>query len=611
MAFEINKTELVWPGKYDADGNLVTPPRVSLPFQVIERVNETRATREAKKVEGLTLFDVWDAENEGTTFEDGWRNKLIWGENSAVMGSLVDQFAGKFDLIYIDPPFAVGSDFEILLEIGNEKVNKGTSAIEEVAYRDTWGKGNHSFLSMIFARLTAIYELLSPDSSLFIHVDWRMNSAVRLILDEIFGVDGYKNEIAWCYSGPASTRSHLPRKHDLILFYTKGSPKFFQPRVAHKSGVHNTGQVFGGEVIDAGQDKRTQMELRGKALEDWWDDIFTGDRYRGEMVGYPTQKPEKLLARIIEMTTNEGDLVGDFFVGSGTTVATAEKLGRRWIGADIGRFSIHTTRKRLLEIGKCKPFEVLNLGKYERQFWSSSSFGEDLDGDGQVNFLEYLAFVLKLYGAEPIAGSSSLHGRKGNAYVHVGAVSSPVTINEIESAVNECKSLGGTEVHILGWEWEMGLHDPITGRAKQMGVKLVMRQIPREIMEAEAARKGQVKFFELAYLQAEISSTKKKEEFVCSLTDFSTPNLDLIPEEVRESVTKWSDYVDYWAVDWNYQNDTFSHGFVTYRTRQDRTLALKSDPHVFDEPGTYQVMIKVIDIFGNDTSKIIELKVAK
>jgi adenine-specific DNA-methyltransferase len=310
------------------------------------------------------------------------------------------------------------------------------------------------------------------------------------------------------------------------------------------------------------------------------------------------------------MTTNEGDLVGDFFMGSGTTIVTAEKLGRRWIGSDLGRFAVHSSRKRLLEIDKCKPFEVLNLGKYERQYWSTSHFGEDLDGDGQINLLEYFVFVLKLYGAEAISGSASLHGRKGNAYVHIGSVSSPVTIDEIETAVNECKQLGGSEVHILGWEWEMGLHDPITGRAKQMGVKLVLRQIPREIMEAEAARKGQVKFFELAYLQAEVTN-KKKGEYVCELSDFSTPNLDLIPDDVREKIKKWSDYVDYWAVDWNYQNDTFSHGFVTYRTKQDRSLALKSDAHQFESPGKYQVMVKVIDIFGNDTSKIIEVTVPK
>jgi hypothetical protein len=611
MGIEINKTELVWPGKYDAEGKLVQTTRVSLPFQVIERVNEARATREAKKVEGLTLFDVWDGADEGSTFEDGWRNKLIWGENAAVMGSLLEQFAGKIDLIYIDPPFDVGADFSINIEVGGDSTVKASSLIEEIAYRDTWGRGNNSYLSMIFNRLSLAHTLMSDDAAIFVHVDWRMNSLVRLLLDEVFGLDGFRNEISWCYSGPASTKVHLPRKHDSILFYAKGNPIFNQPRVPHKSGVHNTGQVFGGDASDSGEQKRIDMEQKGKALEDWWDDIFTGDRYRSEMAGYPTQKPEKLLERIVEMSSRPGDLVADFFCGSGTTLAVAEKLGRRWIGADLGRYAIHTTRKRLLEIEKCKPFEVLNLGKYERQYWSTTHFGEDLDGDGQINILEYLVFVLKLYGAEAISGSASLHGRKNNAYVHVGSVSNPITIDEIERAVDECKELGGTEVHMLGWEWEMGLHDPITGRAKQMGVKLILRQIPREIMESEAARKGQVKFFELAYLKAEVSTSKKKGEYICSLTDFSTPNLDLISEEVREKVTKWSDYVDYWAVDWNYQNDTFNHGFVTYRTKRDRSLELHSDPHNFDAAGEYQVMIKVIDVFGNDTSKIIEVTVPK
>jgi adenine-specific DNA-methyltransferase len=608
MAFEINKTELVWPGKYDAEGNLVQAPRVSLPFQVIERVNETRATREAKKAEGLTLFDVWDGANEGVTFEDGWRNKLIWGENAAVMGSLLEQFSGKIDLIYIDPPFDVGADFSMEIEIGGDTIAKSASSIEEVAYRDTWGKGRDSYLSMIYERLIMAKGLLSQNGSILVHCDYRLSGHLRLVLDEIFGVDNFLNEIVWHYTGGGRSTSYFSRKHDSIFWFSKTGQSTFnidKVRIPYKE---TSGYAKGGIVAASG--KKYLPHPDGTPVDDVWD-IPIINPLSNERLGYPTQKPEALLERIVGGLSNEGDLVADLFCGSGTTLAVAEKLGRRWIGADMGRYAIHTTRKRLLEIDKCKPFEVLNLGKYERQHWSSSHFGEDLDGDGRVNLLEYLAFVLKLYGADALSGSVNLHGRKGSAYVHVGSVSSPVTINEIELAVNECKGLGGSEVHILGWEWEMGLHDPITGRAKQMGVKLVLRQIPREIMESEAARKGQVKFFELAYLEAEISVTKKKGEYACALTDFSTPNLDLIPEEVREKVKKWSDYVDYWAVDWNYQNDTFNHGFVTYRTKQDRSLALKSDPYDFDGPGKYQVMIKVIDIFGNDTSKIIEVTVPK
>ena len=153
MTFEINRTELVWPGKYDSEGNLAITPPVSLPFQVVERVNETRATREARENKMATLFDAWEAGDEGTTFEEGWRNKLIWGDNKAVMSSLLAQYAGKIDLIYIDPPFAVGSDFSLEVKVGEEDISKEASIIEEVAYRDTWGQGMNSYLSMIYERL--------------------------------------------------------------------------------------------------------------------------------------------------------------------------------------------------------------------------------------------------------------------------------------------------------------------------------------------------------------------------------------------------------------------------------------------------------------------------
>jgi adenine-specific DNA-methyltransferase len=624
VAFEINKTELVWPGKYDADGNLVEKPRVSLPFQVIERVNETRATREAKKAEGLTLFDMWDGDDEGSTFEDGWRNKLIWGENSAVMSSLIEQFAGKIDLIYIDPPFDVGADFSVSVEVGGEDIGKQPSTMELIAYRDTWGKGENSFISMIAERLRLMRLLLSTNGAIYVHVDYRTSSFIKLLLDEVFGSNSFRGWLVWQIGTGAKGRKQWSNQHNDILCYSMSEnfvfnsddPDLREPFAELSSSMHfnkvdEDGRRYRERIVNG--KSYIYYADEGKLVGSVWTDISSmaaNSPILNESVSYPTQKPEKLLTRIIKASSNPGDLVADFFCGSGTTLAVAEKLGRRWIGADMGRYAVHTTRKRLLEIDKCKPFEVLNLGKYERQYWSTSHFGEDLDGDGQINLLEYFVFVLKLYGAEAISGSASLHGRKGNAYVHIGSVSSPVTIDEIETAVNECKQLGGLEVHVLGWEWEMGLHDPITGRAKQMGVKLVLRQIPREIMEAEAARKGQVKFFELAYLQAEVTN-KKKGEYICELSDFSTPNLDLIPDEVREKIKKWSDYVDYWAVDWNYQNDTFSHGFVTYRTKQDRSLALKSDVHQFESPGKYQVMVKVIDIFGNDTSKIIEVTVPK
>jgi len=192
--------------------------------------------------------------------------------------------------------------------------------------------------------------------------------------------------------------------------------------------------------------------------------------------------------------------------------------------------------------------------------------------------------------------------------IHIGAVDAPVTIAEIDAAVDECAALKQGELHVLGWEWEMGLYDLMVEAAKKKGVKLLLLQIPREVMEEEAAAKGQVRFFELAYLEAEIKQAKKLTAQV-ALRDFVIPNSELIPDDVRSKVKKWSDYIDYWAVDWNFQDDTFMQGWVAYRTRKERKLTLVSDPHLYDAPGLYRVLLKVIDIFGNDTSQAFDIKV--
>jgi hypothetical protein len=183
-----------------------------------------------------------------------------------------------------------------------------------------------------------------------------------------------------------------------------------------------------------------------------------------------------------------------------------------------------------------------------------------------------------------------------------------VTIDEINSAVEECVKLKQPELHVLGWEWEMGLYDLMTVEAKKRGVELLLLQIPREVMEQQAVDKGDIRFFELAYLQVEIKTPKKLTATV-TLKDFVIPNTELIPEEVRSKVKKWSDYIDYWAVDWDFQNDTFMQGWVTYRTRKDRTLARSSDPHTYEKAGKYRILVKVVDIFGNDTSEAYDVEV--
>jgi DNA modification methylase len=617
----VTKTELVWPGKYNDDGMLREVPRVSLPFQVIETINESRATREArKKPQNLSLFDVWEGK-EGETFDDGWRNKLIWGDNLIVMGSLLEKFAGKVDLVYIDPPFATGADFSFTTPIGNagEEIFKQQSVIEEKAYRDTWGNGTSSYVAMMSDRLRCIGELLSDRGVLYLHCDWHVNHLLRGILDDVFGVDGFVNEIAWHYFGfKRKTAKNFPRKHDTILVYANSDNYFWnvqykphRPEYIARFKKDKNGRLYRDDVNPTAGGARTIYldEVPGDIVDSVWDDIPPVNPMGSERWDYPTQKPEALVERIIKASSQEGGLVADFFCGSGTTLAVAEKLGRRWIGADLGRWGIHVTRKRLLEIDNCKPFEVLNLGRYERQYWQGVTFGESSDTPlVEQAIYEYLAFILKLYGAQPVAGLAFLHGKKGKAMVHIGAVDAPVTISEIDAAVDECAKLKQSELHVLGWEWEMGLYDLMVEAAKKKGLKLLLLIIPREVMEQQAAAKGDVRFFELAYLEAEIKHPKKLTAQV-ALKDFVIPNTEMIPEEVRAKVKKWSDYIDYWAVDWDFQSDTFMQGWVAYRTRKERSLPLVSDSHAYEKPGRYRILVKVIDIFGNDTSQVFDAEV--
>jgi adenine-specific DNA-methyltransferase len=585
---EINRLELVWPGKYDAEGNLNIDPPASLPFQIVERVNESRATRTSRETSAPTLFDIWEQSQGIQKVDTNFKNKLIWGDNKFVMGSLLEGFTNQFKLIYIDPPFAVGSDFHLELEIGDESITKESSIIEEVAYRDTWGRGNAGFISMMHSRLSLMRDLLSEDGTIFLHCDYRTSAMMKLILDEIFGTERFLNEIIWLYGLGGSSNRYFPRKHDTIYWYSKSPDYYFDPpKVPARSQM---------------------MKGMEKKAPDFWD-IPSINNMAIERTNYPTQKPAQLLQRIIQCASQEGDLVGDFFCGSGTTLVVAEELNRKWIGADLGRFAIHTTRKRLMDIDNCAPFEILNLGNYERQHWSQVSFGEDTDGDGVINYLEYVAFILKLYGATPTKDSVFVHGMKGKAYIRVGAVTSPVTIKEIEDAIEEVAAQNGKELHILGWEWEMGLIDALIDYAKSKSVKLSAFQIPREVMEEEATRKGQVTFFELSYLEATIEPANKPKEYLCSLEDFVIPNPELIPDEVRKKVKSWKDYIDYWAVDWDFQNDTFVPAWMDYRTKADRNLKTKTSSHTYPESGEYQVMVKVVDIFGNDSSKIYQLKV--
>jgi hypothetical protein len=407
--------------------------------------------------------------------------------------------------------------------------------------------------------------------------------------------------IGWV-SGYKSVARNWIRNHDTILFYTKtpGEFVFNKEYVPYPPGyVRRGGQVGEGKgypIEDVWNANPFEFELEG---EESFDSIQIKS-FSTEKTGYPTQKNESVIARIVRASTRPGDLVADFFAGSGTTSAVAEKLGRRWIAADLGRFAVHTTRKRLMGIEGCKPFEVLNLGKYERQYWQTSSFH---GRDPQQVMVEYLGFILKLYGAVPFTGMQHIHGKKGGALVHVGAVDAPVTIDEVMKALDECVATGQKELHVLGWEWEMGLNDTVDQLAVERSVRMKLLAIPREVMEAQAVERGDIRFFELAHLECSID-VRAKRQVVVGLSGFAMSEADGIDPEVLARIEKWSDFVDYWAIDWDFKNDTFVNGWVAYRTRKERRLALTTDAHVYDAPGTYRIAVKVVDIFGNDTTKV-------
>jgi len=615
---DITRTELVWPGKYDEEGNLVSPRRVSLPFQVIERVSETRATRQQREAEKkghvATLFDYWQEEKAQTTDpNDGWRNKLIWGDNLYVMGSLLEMFAGKIDLIYIDPPFATGADFSYKTEIGDIEFTKEQSIFEEKAYRDTWGRGIDSYLQMIFDRLILMRDLLSDKGSIFVHADVHMGPYIKTMLDEIFGRENFLNEIAWYYYNKLhdSRKKLLPKAYDVMMFYVKNrASDYTYHRLEEKRDEPVKKLKYkkvNGQIQNViGEDGKVETYIReDRTVDNVWRIRCLQPANKAEWVDFQTQKPVDLIERVLQLATNPNDLILDAFMGSGTTAIAAERQKRRWIGVDIGRYGIHLTRKRLLDEPDCRPFEILNLGRYERQVWQGVTF----DGQKQAQqmlIFEYLKFILELYGAQPLAGTQVLHGKKGSAVIHVGAVDAPVTIDEVLACLDECKQMGQKELHILGWEWEMGLANLMVDEAKGQGIKLLMLTIPREVMEQQAVQKGDIHFYELAYLETNIQVKECKA--TVSLTDFVIPNDELIPPEVRQKIKKWSDYVDYWAIDWDFQNDAFVNGWTSYRTRKDRTLQLKSETHEYPASGKYRVVVKVIDIFGNDTSQVFEVE---
>lgn len=567
-----------------------------LPFQTVETINESRATRER---DTGALF-------AGGSGVESPRNQLIWGDNKLVMSSLLAEYAGQVKLIYIDPPFDTGADFAYRVSVGDEAVEKLPSILEEHAYRDTWGRGRGSYLSMLYERLVLMHELLADDGSMFVHLDWHQGHYVKVLLDEIFGEGRFRNEIVWWYYNKLQGNiNRFASNHDVLFWYSKGEQYTFnrlrekrdKPKRQQKRAWDPESKTLKQARDDEGN--LVYYDETERTIDDVWRLPYLMPANRTENVRYETQKPLVLAERVIAASTNPGDLVADFFCGSGTALVAAEGLGRRWIGADLGRFAVHTTRKRLLNVADCKPFEIKNLGTYERQRWQVET------GNGALR--AYLDTILAFYRADPVEGFAHLHGRKAGRMVHVGATDAPVTIDETEDVMDEMADNGIESCDILGWEWEMGLHDTISERARRRGLDVRPRQIPREVMERQVAEADAVRFFELAHIDLDVR--RQGLEACVVLKDFAIPSEELIPLQVRERIESWADLIDYWSVDFDYSDEVFHNQWQAYRTRETPALLTQSDWHEYPAAGRYSIVVKIIDIFGNDTTKLAEVRI--
>lgn len=717
------EVELVWNGKTNEVTNTV------LPFQTIEIVDEPRSEKVAKVQQDLFAT--------GGRQTGGWTNKLIWGDNKLILSSLKNgplrqeiEEQGGIKLIYIDPPFDVGADFSMDIEIGDESLTKNPSVLEELAYRDTWGRGTDSFLAMIYERLLLMKGLLAEDGSIYVHCDWRVSAYMKQVLSEVFSEDRFINEISWQRFGAHNDGKKFGVITDTIYFFSKSNEytynqqnepysdqyikeRFtmedergkFYPNVLTGKGP-GPARSFRGEMLSPPKgrhwsqvqtkidllDKEGRLyyskdgtpylkqylhEYPGRPVQNLWTDIFM-TKSGPELLGYPTQKPERLIERIVKTSSNKDDLIADFFMGSGTTMATAEKLGRKWIGSDMGKFSIHTARKRMIgvqrqlknENRKYRAFEILNLGRYERQHYVGTNENlreEEREAQLAKKEHDFVALITKAYKAETIQGFNTFQAKRAARLVAIGPINLPVSRLFVDEVVAEAIEKSITKVDILAFEFEMGLSPAAQDEAKDKGVDVALKYIPKDVFDKRAIEKDQVVFHDVSYIEVKPIYGKKTKKnpssLAIELVDFSVfysqANIDQLSAELkpggskvevidgqiwkvskdketdiieREQLTKhWTDWVDYWSVDFDFEsrkeiirtpkNGTddyeevwtgdyvFENEWQSFRTKKDRTIELQSAYNEYLSGGRYKVAVKVVDIFGNDTTKVIEVSI--
>ena len=468
------------------------------------------------------ILDVYPSSSFEPTLKSTWQNLLVCGENEVVLNSLMKKLENQISLIYIDPPFFTGGDFNLKMQIGEHG-----KSIDKIAYKDKWEKGLDSYLVFLYNRLVKMRQLLKPNGSIYVHLDWHTSHYIKLILDEIFGIDNFRNEIIWAYpAASVKTRRFFIRSYDTILFYSNSNNYIFNNdpniymeysnRVKNALKKDEKGIFYyrGGSHNGKKLSRKVYIQQEGIFPRDVWNDVPYIRANTTEYQGFSTQKPERLLRRIILASTNENDIVADFFCGSGTTLAVAEKLRRRWIGTDINKHAIHMSRKRILNIG-----ESNDILKWKEKY---------------------------------------------------------------------NKSPQSFRVLSLGKEDETGI---------------ISKDFLKKGIQIEHVYPTQ----NLPELRIDLQQNNKT--VIIEILDYNLPYRKLISKEIRDKIISFSDFIDYWALDYDFKDNIFNNMWISFRSGKKRVLKLKSKPYNYEQNGLYNLSIKLIDIFGTVTQKSYKINI--
>lgn len=611
-------------------------------------------------------------------------NRLIWGDNLLAMQALLAQgYEGKIRLIYLDPPFNSEEkyNFQTVLNLkGVGKFERSVSLIERLAYKDTWQGRVDTYLDVIYPRLQLARRLLAEDGSIFVHIGTEMAHYVRVVLDEVFGRERFLNQITWKRTTAHSDPERFGIISDVLLYYARSEKRVWNPQFvpydveyieSHYSQVdeatkrrfmwdnltnpHPGGYMYallgcpppanGWRMPEETADrllaegkigipssgkipryKRFLDDMPGVPLQDIWTDIPPVNSQALEDRGFDTQKPIELLERILKSASNEGDLVADFFVGSGTTAIAAEKLNRHWIASDLGKVGIQVTRTGLVAID-ARPFLIENIGNYQREMIYLAG--------GRIH--EMMAVVLKLYGATPRKGTPELGTRKAPddviELVYVGYPDRPTTAKKVEELARTAEKLDGTgykRLVVLAWDYDYNFSTELEKRLKSSSQKIKVhiepRTIPPEIYEYLKKAKeeedieplrGKIRFYEKPYLKLGRPAIGKKREgrvtVGIKIDRYVVFDIPVEKEEEREKLRQvakdnFAVLIDYWAADWTYDGVTFKSQWQDFRGHGRRAKVVQTQAETELEAGkSYTVAVRVVDIFGNDAAGTVEV----